>query len=451
LSRRPDSERLWVLAGPILRVAAEAGFFTILYAALSVTLDHQPPQLGPIEFTALVALGSLIGNFAERNTLIGAPVLLIAVLVAGFLGWLASPEAQAVLSKGIGWTLVVHQIGWLAGVAVLRGSFIRATGDGTWQFEPLLRTLLPAAGLLWAFAWYFAHPDLKPLFVVYAMWGSLTMIVSGLAGMGLTRIGSIHGRLLDKKVKSVWRWAVIGLAVLLVPLALPFALLAGAPVEVLFKPLVGPLQLLADLLLIPLSIIVNFLIAVFTPLSMGVGELLDKLNAGSGLPRDRPLIPPNIANTALGLLLGMVVLLTLLFAAYRVAVWVILRPRDMEKYFLNDDEALEHTFDVPTPARLRPRPTVRRRTGAVHDAVAAYVSAIETLAAHPDWARAESETPAEHSTRMREAEMPGATDFSRLAADYQLARYAEVPITRREDRRALNRLDRIRRAVRGLH
>ena len=128
LSRRPDAEHSWALAGPILRVAAEAGFFTILYSALSVTLDHQPPQLGPVEFTALVALGSLIGNFTEPNTLIGAPVLLIAVLGAGFLGWLASPEAQAVLSKGIGWTLVVHQIGWLAGVAVLRGSFIRATG-----------------------------------------------------------------------------------------------------------------------------------------------------------------------------------------------------------------------------------------------------------------------------------------------------------------------------------
>jgi hypothetical protein len=444
LSRRPSAETLWSLAGPILRVTAEAGFFTLVYAALSVTLDHEAPVLGPLEFTALVALGALVGTFGERNTLLGAPALLLSVVGAGIVAWLASPEAQAVAGRGIGYALVTHQVGWLGALAVLRGSFIRARGDGTWQFEPLLRTLLPVSGLFWAFAWYFAPPALKPVFVVYAMWGSLALLVSGLAGLGLTRVNAIHARLLDQRVRSLWRWLVVGLAVAVVPLSLPFTVLAGAPVDLIFKPLHGPLSLLADLLLIPLSLIVNFLIAIFTPLSMGVGELLDRLYARSGKGGDRPLIPPNAVSTVAGLLLGTVVVLILAYAAYRLAVWVILRPRDMEKDFVNDDEALEHTFIVPEQDRPRPRGAARRRRGAAHDAAAAYVSAVEALAAHPDWARGESETPAQHSVRMREAEMPGVTDFSRLAADYQLARYAEVPTTPREDRRALARLDRLR-------
>ncbi|MEP7361145.1 MAG: hypothetical protein ABI744_06150, partial [Chloroflexota bacterium] len=260
------------MAGPILRVAAEAGFFTILYAALSVTLEGRAPVLGPLEFTLLVALGAMIGTFAERNPVLGAPALVIGVVGAGLAGWLASPDARAVAGLSIGYALVTHGIGWIAAIAVLRGSFIRARGDGSWQFEPLLGRTLPVIAVLWALAWYFAPADLRPSFVVYAMWGSLAIIVSGLAGLGLTRVQIIHSAVPDPQVRKMWRWIVIGLALCVVPLSVPFTILAGVPVDQLFRPLVGPLSLLADLLLIPLAAIVDFLIALFTPLSMGVGE-----------------------------------------------------------------------------------------------------------------------------------------------------------------------------------
>ncbi|MEO8626129.1 MAG: DUF4129 domain-containing protein [Candidatus Limnocylindrales bacterium] len=448
LSRRPD--RLWNLAGPVLRVTAEAGFFTIVYAALSVLLEGRMPLLGPLEFTALVALGAVIGTYAEQNPVFGAPALVIAVVGAGLASWLASPDARAVAGLSIGYAIVVHGIGWLGAVAVLRGSFIRARGDGSWQFEPLLQRLLPIIAVLWALAWYFAPAALRPSFVVYAMWGTLTLIVSGLAGLGLTRMQAIHARVPDQRVRSMWRWIVVALAVIIVPLALPFAILAGAPVGLLFAPFVGPLSLVVDLLLIPFGALVDLLIALFTPLSRGIGEMLDKLGQNIGRKKGpTELVEPAVLNTAAGLILAGVVLLTLLFAAYQLARWLIARPRDRELSDDSDEGMVEHDIVVPTPIAPRPRAAARRRRGAAHDAVAAYVNAVDVLAAHPDWARGDSETPAEHSLRVRADEMPGATDFSRLAADYQLARYAEVSITPREDRRALFRLDRLRHALRG--
>ncbi|MEA2678028.1 MAG: hypothetical protein QOJ81_2169, partial [Chloroflexota bacterium] len=143
-------ERLWLLAGPALRVAAEAGFFTVLYAALSVTLEGREPVLGPLEFTLAVGLGALIGTFAERNPVLGAPALVIGVVGVGLACWLASPDARAVAGISVGYALVTHGIGWLGAFAVLRGSFIRARGDGSWQFEPLLQRLLPAIAVVWA-------------------------------------------------------------------------------------------------------------------------------------------------------------------------------------------------------------------------------------------------------------------------------------------------------------
>ena len=448
LSRRPD--QLWPYAGPVLRVAAEAGFFAVLYAGLSVTLEGRAPVLGPLEFTLLVALGAAIGTFAERNPVLGAPALVIGVVGAGIACWLASPDARAVAGLSPGYALVTHGIGWLGAVAVLRGSFIRATGDGSWQFEPLIRTLLPVIGVVWAIAWYFAVPDLRPSFVVYAMWGSLALIVSGMAGLGLTRVQAIHSKVLDQRVRSIWRWIVIGLAVLVVPLALPFVILSGVPVDLLFRPFVGPLSLLVDLLLIPVGLIVDLLIALITPLSVEIGQILDRIGQGLGRRRNtEPLVAPTVANTIAGLILGTVVLLVLLYAAYQLARWLLARPRDRERSDDPDEGTLEHDFMVPAPDPPRTRSAARRRRGAAHDAVTAYVSAIDALAAHPAWARDEAETPAEHSLRVRAADMPDAAGFSRLAADYQLARYAERPITPREDRRALSRLDRFRRALRG--
>jgi hypothetical protein len=192
------------------------------------------------------------------------------------------------------------------------------------------------------------------------------------------------------------------------------------------------------------------LVALLTPLASNLAKFLDELrNRILGMQRPK-LEPgePSIVTTLIGLALAAVVIFVLLAALYALARWLLSRQDDTEPQKDSMEGLVEHSIVVPTPDSPRSRSAARHRRSAAHDAVGAYVSAVDELAAHPSWARDVAETPAEHSLRVREADMPGAPEFSRLAADYQLARYAERPITPREDRRALSRLDRFRRAIR---
>jgi hypothetical protein len=205
------------------------------------------------------------------------------------------------------------------------------------------------------------------------------------------------------------------------------------------------------LLIIPFALLVDALVFLLTPVASSLAHFLDEL-------RDRLLnrqraqlepVEPSIVTTLIGIAIAAVVIFVIVAAIYLLARWLLTREDDSEAPKRSLDEFVEHAIVVPSPVPARPRAAARHRRGAAHDAVGAYVSAIDELAAHPDWARVVSETPAEHSLRVREASMPGSPELSRLAADYQLARYAERPITPREDRRALSRLERFRRALRG--
>ncbi len=450
LSRRPDAERSWALVATGLRVAAEAGFFATLYAALAVLLEGSVPLLGPIEFLLLVGLGALVGRFGQDHPGLGAPLLVLTVVGAGVACWLASPIARGLLQDHFGGAVITHGIGWIGAFAALRGSLIRGGETGAFQLEQLLRSLLPFVAGLWAVSTIFVARPLFPFFVAYALAGTLMLIVAGLAGIGLVRLRVLHEGVRETGVRRLWRWLVLGAAVSVVPLAVPFAILSGVPVDVLLRPLVGPATLLLTLIIIPVGFFIDFLIVLLTPMAAGMGKFLDELR-NRIMARGRPdleAVQPNIVSTFLGVAIAAVVVIVIVVALFLLAKWLLTRQDDREPAPNSIEGVVEHTFVVPEQDPPRPRGAARRRRGAAHDAAAAYVSAIETLAAHPDWARAESETPAQHSLRMREAEMPGVTDFSRLAADYQLARYAEVPTTPREDRRALVRLDRLRGLLR---
>jgi hypothetical protein len=452
LSRRPDAEQSWAWVATGLRIAAEAGFFATLYAALAVLLEGTAPLLGPIEFLLLVGLGAAVGRFGQSHPGVGAPLLVLTVLGAGIACWLASPMARGLFQDHFGAAVITHGIGWIGAFAALRGSLIRGGETGAFQLEQLLRTLLPFVAALWAVTTIFVARPLFAPFVAYALAGTLMLIVAGLAGIGLVRLRVLHEGVQETRVRRLWRWLVMAAAISVVPLAVPFAILSGVPVDVLLRPLVGPATFLLSLIIIPVGFFIDFMVVLLTPIASSMGKFLDELRTRI-LARGRPdfeAVPPNVVSTFLGVVIAAVVLLVIVFAMYLLARWLLTRQDDRDLAPNSIEGVVEHTFVVPEQEPARPRAVARRRRGAAHDAAAAYVSAIETLAAHPDWARAESETPAEHSSRMRESEMPGATDFSRLAADYQLARYAEVPITPREDRRALNRLDRLRRALRGI-
>ena len=453
LSALPDvgaAARRWALVGPILRVLAEAGFFSVVYATAAVVIGGHPPFLGPIEFTLLVGGGAVVGSLARENPEIGAIGLIGAVAGGGVLGWVAGPETRDLLAIDALAALGAHGIGWLGAVAVLRGSFIHGAGtaDG---IEQLLRWFLPDVAVLWALATILALPALWPSFAVYALWGSLTMIVAGLAAIGLIRLGEVHGGLAETRVRRMWRWLVVAAAVSVVPLSIPFVVLSGIPLGTVFSPISEPLLVVVGLLALPLALLVELLLGVLQPIFRGLGSGGSESVSFEILPRVQEILRntgSSLGGTLIGIVLAAMVVIVLAIAIYALARWIVRRDPYAELDGGLAADVVEHAIVIPVSQPSRPRAAARQRRAAAHDAVSAYISAVESLAVHPDWARSPAETPALHSLRVRAADMPGADDFSRLAADYQLARYAERPITPREDRRALSRLDRLRRLLR---
>jgi hypothetical protein len=79
--------------------------------------------------------------------------------------------------------------------------------------------------------------------------------------------------------------------------------------------------------------------------------------------------------------------------------------------------------------------------------VAAYIAALDALAADGRWARRAAETPRDHLARIAPPSSV-ATVLARLAAAYQLIRYAGHPLGDPERRRAVSRLDRLERLLR---
>jgi hypothetical protein len=451
LLSRPDADRSWALVATALRICAEAGFFATLYAALAVVLEGSVPLLGPIEFVLLVGLGAVVGYFGQDRPELGAPALIIAVLGGGIACWLASPIARGLLQDHFGAAVITHGIGWVGAFAVLRGSLIRGGESGAFQLEQLLRSLLPFVAVLWAITTIFVQRPLWPSFVAYALAGTLALIVAGLAGIGLVRLRVLHAGVQETRIRRLWRWLVLAAAISVVPLSVPFAILSGVPVDVLLQPLAGPVMLLLGLIIIPLGLLIDFLVVLLTPVAAGLAKFLDELRdriTNRGRPQFDP-VEPSLVTNLLGIAIAAVVVSVIVTAIYLLARWLLSRQSDTEPPPDEVEGVVEHSIVIPTADPPRPRTAARRRRGAAHDAVTAYVSAVEALAPHPDWVRAASETPAEHSLRVRAADMPGSADFSRLAADYQLARYAERSITPREDRRALSRLERLRHLLRS--
>ena len=99
---------------------------------------------------------------------------------------------------------------------------------------------------------------------------------------------------------------------------------------------------------------------------------------------------------------------------------------------------------IPDASDLRESPATppspaRRRRYAAEDPAGAYLAALDALASDGRWPRQPNETPAVHARRIR-GEGLADPSFRRLAAAYQLVRYARRTLPPREAGRASTRL-----------
>lgn len=434
---------------PALRILAEAGWITVIYSAASVIVSRQAPILGPIEFSLFVLAGALMGLVGRPKSQIGPALLIIAVLAGGAAGWLASAEARSLLDD-LPKAFDVHLAGWLAGVAILRGAIISPGPRAADEIERLMRSVPVALAGVWAYTTLVAEPDLWLPFAVAAMWGTVAFLSAAIVALGMARLNVLHATVTDPRQRRGWRWLVTAVGFGVVPIALPIAVLTGVPLAAMLTPIAGPLHLVADLLAIPLSWIIWLVSEILKPVAGSLGQFLDEIQRRLARRPEVGAQEPALIGTLIGLSLWVIALFVVLLVIFLIAQWLLKR-----KGVSNEplDPVIDTERSIVVPERdPKPVATARpRRRGTPDDVVSAYIDALAELDSHPEFARLACETPAEHAARLRRAAVDpdAAADLARLAAGYQLARYADRRITPLENVRAVGRLRRLRRLLRA--
>lgn len=446
--RSSSRERALTLVLPALALIAEGAWITVAYVALQTSLAGAPPLLGTFELAAAAGVGAVAvrrGWVRPDDQPVGFMALLILV---GAAGWLWDDGARQLLLGGDPVAaLSRHPGGWLTLVAAMRGVAYAFDVDDR-AVTRMVLVGVPALSIPWALG-YVASGELRPTFVEEAFVASLTFVAAGFMAAGLARLHEIGRETgIDWRRDRSWLGTVFGVLVAVLALGIPAAMLLGLPGDAVARGILGPL----------VGLLGWIFIAVLTLTALVAALLAGGLNA-VGIQLPAPMTPEEIARlpvirqyTAdelrtpltwlaaawIGLALVVVVLLR---------VWVrrrrpVRRTADRE----------ERSFRIPPRAARAavpagpPRPR-RGRQRDPRDAVTAYLAALDELAADPDRARLEFETPRAHARRIA-----AGPDLIALQADYALARYGSRTLTDPEHHRAVDRWRRIRdRLRRRLH
>jgi hypothetical protein len=409
------------------------------------------PIIGPIEFAILAGIGMAWARRRRwRSPAWEAFGLPLIALAAGALCWLISPEVRiAILSGTAGDALGAHPGGWIGAVAVYRGHAHHSREVDEEVQDTLMRWGLPALAVAWLvgdLAARQAGPEVRDAFTAVAFLGSIVFVGAGVLALGLARLATVRG---EGVGGGSWFGFALIVAVGITVIGIPAGALLGVPLETLLIALVAPIRVIGALLVLVLSPVVVLaallveLVQPILPEGFGQGTItLPEIDVGIRQP-DSPLP---------GILFYVAILVIILLELAAVAFYLWWRWRQgRELASLTDELAEERSvvFDrVPRPPREpRAAPPPRRDR---HDPVGAYLLALEALADDGRWARRDAETPRHHAARVEAnaAGGPVAAALARLAAGYQLLRYAGRPLSAREQARTADRLDRLERALR---
>jgi hypothetical protein len=275
--------------------------------------------------------------------------------------------------------------------------------------------------------------------------GSLVFVAASVLALGLARLASVRG---DGPGGGSWFGFALVVALGMTVLGIPAAFLLGVPIEALVVAALAPIRIalaLMVLVLSPVVLVAALLVDLardFLPAGFGQGTLdLPQIDLGPTQPTS-PL--PGIL---FYLVVGGIILLEL--AAVALYLWWRWRERREMAALLSElHEERTVIFDrAPRPPRPARPPAAPPRDRS--DPVAAYRLALDVLAADGRWARLPAETPRQHLARLGSGgASPVPSGLPRLAAAYQLVRYAGQGLTERERGRSAERLARLERAVR---
>ncbi|HEX3427388.1 MAG TPA: DUF4129 domain-containing protein [Candidatus Limnocylindrales bacterium] len=429
-----------------LVVVAEAAWISVVAGLVEAFAFHDPilgiPAIGAFVATGIVAarlLGRRLGN--------GWPMAALAItLLAGIVGWLASPTARASLGDGLGPAIAAHPGGWLAGLAVLRG-FAHARLpllEGT--IARLLGLGVPGLAVCAILGGVIGEP-VRGRFLADTLGASIVFVVAATLALAMTRLTTVGGDAgFDWRRNPTWMLMTVGLLVVAVLAAIPLSVVAGTAIQAVFAIAVGPLLVVG--LLTGLDATVRRILALIFAAGIALLVVLRLIGANPATPnpapspaagQGRPAVVDQLMTISLGglLLIGAVIAVLVL-----AAIWLE-RTRPPDEDLIDESRTIDRGEDQG-PHR-RPRRWVGRRREP-RDAEAAYIALDRELDRHAGVRRMAGETPAEHAARLR-SERGSPLSLDLLAADYELARYAGRKLPAREDRRAIARWRHLRRVL----
>jgi uncharacterized protein DUF4129 len=436
---------------PTVQVLAEGGWLAVVYAALQA-FSGAIPRIGPIELALLAWMGLAWGRRSRWSSAaaeaIGLPALM---LVGGVVGWLLAPEARTLLVHGQPLAaLGTHPAGWIGAIAVWRGDAHRAIDDDDQMAGQLLRWAVPGLAVPWLIGHLLTSGALEVAFTSAAFMGTVVFTGSAFTAMGLARLEAVrHASGSDWRANRSWLLLVVGVALALTAIGIPAAALLGVPASALLTALIGPLRVIFLVLLL----ITTPLIVVIATLTELIGSLLPH---GFQLPHiELPSFfgvdPGDVVSDAPTVIVfsGVVILLVVELAI--LALIIYLRWQERRRYrFAPEDPFEERQIVIPAvevpPVVAQPRRSRRRPDP--NDPTGAYLNALDALERDGRWPRRASETPAAHADRVMGEGLSGSA-LRRLATAYQLVRYGDRRLGRREAARSRGRLARLRAILRG--
>jgi len=436
------------VVGPVaLAVVAEGAWVAVLAGlvqeyALADVVVALPAMIG------LAAAGAVVGRLVGPRTGGRWPVVAaLLTLTVGVAGWLASPEARTALGVGSpAVAIAANPGGWFAGLAFLRG--LRHARPPL--SEPTLALLLgigiPGIAFAAIAGGMIADPwrgrflaDTLAAATIFAASATLALALAR-----LTAVGEDAG--FDWRRNPPWILLVGLLVAVIAVLAQPASAVAGPLIPIVLGMVAGPFLLVAFFLgfsrraawLISIAagcaIVYVGLVALFSD-----GRATPSVVTGGSVRGGQTTAP------------GDEVLLAASIAIVAVAIAVVILVRLWMRRPEDDDERAAETRVIDRGDSMA-RPPVRRRRGPFGrrpdpgDAVTAY-RAIDATLRGTEHGRHAGETPAEHARRLRDRGAVPGLALDLLAADYALVRFGGVTLSAREQRRAVERWRRLRRAL----
>lgn len=431
---------------PVLAIVAEGALITVVYVAVQTAVDGRVPLLGTLELSLAAGLAALAVRRGwlqpDEDTL----SFLGMLLVLGLAGWLWDDRVrQLLLSGDLLEALAAHPGGWLMVAAAMRG-----VGRGQEiDDRALTRFVLvgvPALAFPWALG-QLGPGGLRSAFTEQAFVASLTFVTTGFIAAGLARLQEIGRETgVDWRRNRSWMATVFGVIIIVLVLGIPASMLLGLPGAMVARGILDPvLTAVTYVILVAMAagIFVAALIARFLD-SVGI-RIVPPGSPPTRVLEDLGELQPYTFEELRGVITGVAAVWIVLIVLGVVLLRVWLRSRrDEARPPTREERSIIVPGDLLRP-RSRHRSTIRpRRRGAPHDAVTAYLAALDDLARHDaSSGRAEHETPRAHARRVE-----AGPALAALQAGYSLARYGARPLTDAEHRRGLARWRRLRDRLR---